>query len=197
VNTIARVTRDANGVMAEYKLPIVMPTLLGAGAEFIPVSDFPSFNNGVLKLDGVTTDSTLVGYIFGGISSSAPNIFFTNDGTQSEANNQIFKVYIRKPLATSMDELNGASISKLDLKIYPNPNDGILNISFILPASDDVTISIRDAKGVLIEETLLKNLSRGENVYTKNIDNLTNGSVYLITLETSGERITQKLIVEQ
>lgn len=197
VNTIARVSRDANGVMAEYKLPIEMPTLLGAGAEFISVSDFPQFPNGVFKLDSVTTDSTLIGYIFGGISSSAPNIFFTNDGTQSEANNQIFKVYIRKPLATSIDKLNGASISALNLKVYPNPNDGILNISFILPNADDVTISIRDAKGILIEETLLKNLSKGENVYTKNIDNLTNGSVYLITLETSEEHITQKLIVEQ
>jgi hypothetical protein len=27
VKTIARVTRDASGTMAEYKLPIVMPTL--------------------------------------------------------------------------------------------------------------------------------------------------------------------------
>ncbi|MBK9718257.1 MAG: hypothetical protein IPO85_12235 [Saprospiraceae bacterium] len=32
VRTIARVTRDASGTMAEYKLPIAMPTLLGAGS---------------------------------------------------------------------------------------------------------------------------------------------------------------------
>lgn len=195
VNTIARITRDANGDMAEYKLPIEMPTLLGAGAEFIPVLDFPQFSNGVFKLDSVTTDSTLVGYIFGGISSSAPNIFFTNDGTQSDANNQIFKVYIRKPFALSTDELNRSSTSALNLKVYPNPNDGILNISFNLPNTDDVTISILDAKGVLVDETLLKNLSKGENVYTKNISNLTNDSVYLITLETSTESITQKLVI--
>ena len=38
VKTIARVTRDANGSMAEYKLPIEMPALLGAGSEFIPTA---------------------------------------------------------------------------------------------------------------------------------------------------------------
>ena len=76
VNTIARVTRDANGKMSEYKLPIVMPSLLGAGAEFIPNLDFPHFNNDVFKLDSLSMDSTLIGYIYGGISSTLPNIFF-------------------------------------------------------------------------------------------------------------------------
>jgi hypothetical protein len=92
VNTIARVTRNSVGTMAEYKLPVEMPALLGAGAEFIPNQRVPHFSNEVMKLDDFTADSTLVGYIYGGISSTAANIFFTNTGTQSSASSQIFKV---------------------------------------------------------------------------------------------------------
>ncbi|GAB5552527.1 MAG: hypothetical protein Sapg2KO_21180 [Saprospiraceae bacterium] len=96
VNTIARVTRNNKGEMAEYKLPVEMPALLGAGAEFIPNLNFPHFDNEVFKLDSVTTDRILIGHIFGGISSSRPNVFFANRGTPSNANNQIFKVFIKK-----------------------------------------------------------------------------------------------------
>ena len=94
--TIARVTRNASGRLAEYKLPIEMPTLLGAGAEFIPNEKIPHYKNGVIKLDQLTSDSTLVGYIYGGISSKEKNIFFTNTGAQSSASSEMFKVYLIK-----------------------------------------------------------------------------------------------------
>lgn len=96
VNTIARVTRNGNGELTEHKLPIEMPTLLGAGAEFIPNKSIPHYTNEVFKLDQFTADSTMVGYIYGGISSTAQNIFFTNKANQSSANKQIFKVYVIK-----------------------------------------------------------------------------------------------------
>lgn len=195
VNTIARVTRDANGSMSEYKLPIEMPGLLGSVAEFIPNLDFPHFNNEVFKLDHITTDNTLIGYIFGGISSSQPNIFFINNGTQSDANNQIFKVFIKKPVSVSVDNLNSASTSLLNLIIYPNPVDGELNISFNLSKKEDVTLSIIDVKGALIDKIPLTNLNVGKNHYTMNLNGLMNGSVYFISLETSTEQITRKLII--
>jgi hypothetical protein len=197
VNTIARVTRDSAGNMAEYKLPIVMPSLLGAGAEFIPNLDFPHYSNEVFKLDSVTTDSVLIGHIFGGISSTQPNIFFINTGTQSSANSQLFKVYLKKPKPSSIDELNKSSVSLLNLTIYPNPNDGELNISFNLSKSEDVTISILDMKGTLIDKVILTDLNQGKNNYKKSITNLTNGSIYLISIETATEKLTHKLIIKR
>ncbi|TXD74392.1 T9SS type A sorting domain-containing protein [Aequorivita antarctica] len=196
VNTIARVTRDANGVMSEHKLPIEMPALLGSGAEFIPNLNFPHFENMVFKLDNITNENTLIGYIFGGISSSQPNIFFINDGTQSTANNQIFKVFIKAASPLSIDDFNAASTDVLNLKIYPNPNDGILNLQFNLIEKDDVKISVFDVKGVLVDKVVLKNLKAGKNNYSKEIKNLTKGGVYLITLETSTGKVTHKLIIE-
>lgn len=96
VKTIARVTRNAGSSMKEYKLPIEMPALLGAASEFIPVKTLPHYGNGVLKLDSFNAGKTLVGYIYGGISSTEDNIFFTNSGTQSSASSRIFKVFVIK-----------------------------------------------------------------------------------------------------
>jgi hypothetical protein len=96
VRTIARVTRNADGMMKEYKMTAEMPSLLGAGAEFIPLENLPNFANGVIKLDELANGSTFIGYIFGGISSTAPNLFWTNNGSQSSANATVFKVIITK-----------------------------------------------------------------------------------------------------
>tara|TARA_R110002012_G_scaffold286820_1_gene478540 strand:- start:114 stop:1739 length:1626 start_codon:yes stop_codon:yes gene_type:complete len=197
VNTIARVTRDQTGSMAEYKLPIVMPSLLGAGAEFIPDLSFPSFNNEVLKLDQLTTTSTLVGYIYGGISSTQPNIFFINDGTQSSANHQIFKVKIKKSSSLSIDDLNESSINHLNLRIYPNPNYGQLKIAFNLKTLDDVTLTIHDLKGSVVDTTLLTNLMIGENIFEKEVQQLNTESVYLISLETRNQKSTHKLVIKK
>lgn len=197
VNTIARVTRDASGSMAEYKLPIEMPSLLGSGAEFIPNLNFPHFSNHVFKLDELTTENVLIGYIFGGINSSQPNIFFINNGTQSNASNQIFEVYIKKSNPLSVDELNYSSVSNLNLIIYPNPNDGKLNVSFNLLKMEDVTLAIYDIKGAIVDEVVLTNLNVGENNYSKEIDKLANGSVYFISLETSTQKTTHKLIIRK
>ncbi|PWH85078.1 T9SS type A sorting domain-containing protein [Brumimicrobium oceani] len=197
VNTIARVTRDNSGNMAEYKLPVEMPSLLGAGAEFIPNLNFPHFNNEVFKLDSVSTDNVLIGYIYGGISSSQPNIFFINDGTQSSANNQIFKVLIKKPTVLSVDDLNESSTNNLNLKIYPNPNDGILKVAFNLKEVEDVKLIIYDLNGKIIDQTTLTNLSIGSNFYEKEITKLINGSVYFISIETSNTKTTHKLVVKR
>lgn len=195
VNTIARVTRDADGTMAEYKLPIEMPELLGAGAEFIPNLDFPHFDNGVFKLDELTADSVRIGYIYGGINSSAPNIFFSNEGTQSTANSQIFEVYLKQSNTVSTDDLNASSVSKLNLTIYPNPNQGELGIAFYLTKKEAVKISITDTKGTIVAQFEVKDTNVGKNSYTTIIDELTH-SVYFVTFETSNETVTRKLIVE-
>lgn len=97
VKTIARVTRTADGSMQEVKLPVEMPGLLGAGSEWIRNESLKVFANGVIDYDALPTGSTLLGYIFGGIESTAPNIFWSNSGKQSTAQATLFKVLIIKP----------------------------------------------------------------------------------------------------
>lgn len=197
VNTIARITRDKDGKMVEYKMPVEMPTLLGAGAEFIPNLNLETYDNGVFKLDELSEQETLVGYIYGGISSTAPNIFFTNDGTQSTANNQIFEVYLKIAGTTSVDEINESSLSSLGVKIYPNPNKRLINVEYNLTKEDNVKIRITDIEGKLIDEVDFINQNSGTHSYSKIIDGLVNGSIYFLSIETSNETETRKLVIER
>jgi hypothetical protein len=195
VNTIARVTRDGIGVMSEFKLPIEMPALLGAGSEFIQIEGLPQYNNKVFKLDNFTADSTLVGYIYGGISSTAANIFFTNTGIESSASSQLFKVYVIKNSNVGIHELNSQSTGTLQMQVFPNPNDGNFIVKFNLKKEVPVTVTINNSKGELLDRSILNTLKSGENTFSKRIENLTKGGVFFVTIETSYEKASQKIIV--
>jgi hypothetical protein len=196
VKTIARVTRNAAGVMAEYKLPVEMPSLLGASSEFIPNTLVPQYKNEVFKLDEFTADSTLVGYIYGGISSTAANIFFTNTGTQSSASSQIFKVYVIKNNSVGIHQFNPQSTGTLKLQVYPNPNNGEFVANFYLSKTTEVKVSLYRIDGKKIEEKTLSNLSLGENTYHRKIKNFELGGTYIFTIETPYEKATQKIIIQ-
>ncbi len=197
VKTIARVTRDATGSMAEYKLPVEMPSLLGAGAEFIPIQSVPQFKNEVIKLDSLISDSTLVGYIYGGISSTAANIFFTNTGTQSSASSQVFKVYVIKHTAVGVDDLNEQSIGTLKMEVFPNPNSGVFLVKFYLTQVADTKISLYTIDGRKIEEKTMPNLPVGEHTFQQKINPLEMGGTYLFTIETPYEKSHRKIIIKR
>lgn len=196
VKTIARVTRNSAGIMTEYKLPVEMPNLLGAGAEFISIKSVPHFKNEVFKIDDFTLDSTLVGYIYGGISSTAANIFFNNNGTESSASSQIFKVYVIKNPTAGIHDLNEQSIGTLKLQVFPNPNNGDFVVKFYLNQITEAKISLYRIDGKKIEEKVMNNLKIGENTFHRKIKKLDQGGKYILTIETPYEKATQKIIVE-
>lgn len=195
VKTIARVTRDVNGDMAEYKLPIEMPGLLGAGSEFIPNRDLEHYGNEVLKLDDFSDDTTFVGYIYGGIHSTQPNIFFINNGTQSSASNQIFKISIIKSNTVGLDELNSQSVDEFMMQIYPNPSEGEFIINFNLEKLNDVQISVYNMVGQLITKEVLSNLSIGMNKHKIRLLNLENGGTFMVNIQSDDNKAVQKVII--
>ncbi len=196
VKTIARVTRDANGVMSEYKLPIEMPSLLGASAEFIQNESLPAYNNHVIQLDLLTADSTLLGYIYGGISSTAMNIFFTNTGTQSSANSQIFKVYLVKN-GLGLDELNTHSTGSLKMVVFPNPNDGVFTVQYQLKKASDVRITLLSVDGKVVEDEVLKNQAPGEYTFEEKSRRLRYIGTYVLKIETDYETATQQIVIKE
>jgi len=191
VNTIAKVTRDENGKMTETKLPIVMPSLLGAGAEFIPNPDFPHFDNNVFKLDSLSSERTLVGYIFGGIQSSQPNIFFINDGTQSSANSEIYEVYLKKNSTSSVENTNISSTDNFNIKLYPNPTHTSLFIDNI----DMIHISeitILDLEGKILQNELIDSQQSQLKI---DLELLSSGA-YVLRIKTGNEFITKRFIIK-
>jgi len=138
----------------------------------------------------------LVGYIYGGISSTAANIFFTNTGTQSSASSQIFKVYVLNNSEIGIHDLNEQSIGTLKVQVFPNPSDGNFVVKFNLNKIAETKISIYSFDGKKIEESVLTNVVLGENTFQRKIKNLAFGGIYILTIETPYEKATQKIIIE-
>lgn len=196
VRTIARVTRQADGSMAEYKLPVEMPALLGSSAELIPAEGLPMYPNEVIKLDELSSDTTLVGYIYGGIESSGTNIFWVNTGTESEASSRIFKVYVVKNNTNSIHSLNPQSIGSLRMQVFPNPNNGVFGVKYQNTGSNSLWLTISDAKGKVLDREALKPVLPGENTVLKSLGKIPVGAVYFVTLESDTERTTLKTVVQ-
>jgi hypothetical protein len=93
--TVSLITRNGNTITENY-LPVQMPGFLGAAAEFIINPALPIYKDGIIDIDKLPKGEQLIGYIVGGIKSSAPNIFWENTGKESSANNKIIKVYLQK-----------------------------------------------------------------------------------------------------
>lgn len=196
VNTIARVTRSQDNTMKEYKMPVEMPALLGAGSEFIPNKNVPMLANELIDYDLLNDTNTLIGYIFGGISSSAPNVFFINDGSQSTASNTLYKVWLKKNLPLNTSELSDLQAS-INLRVYPNPNNGKFDIHFNLAKSTDVNITITDTAGNVIEVVDYKNLPLGENTIERNVEYLKNNNAIIISLTTKHGQVLQQCIINK
>jgi len=157
VKTISKVTRLIDGSMQEVKLNIEMPTLLGAGAEFIPLKSSGYYiDDEILDINAIPNPKTLIGYIVGGIESTLPNIFFINDGTQSSASNVVFKVFINKSTVGLHEQvLDGDKI--FNLKLYPNPIVNVVNVEFFVPDNNPVSMKIFNMLGQTVHEENFEN----------------------------------------
>ena len=195
VNTIARVTRNSQGQMSEYALPISMPGYFGASAEYISNLSIPKFMNDVIQLDSLEGDSTLLGYIFGGILSTSSNIFFTNTGTESLATSNIYAVWIKRPYTLTTHKFNPLSQGTLQVQILPNPNNGQFSLKFQLEHTDDVFIEIRDTNGKIQVQTILPKLSSGEHIYKPLSDIPLKQGAYFVTVKTVNESCRLQVIV--
>jgi hypothetical protein len=197
VNTIARISRQSDGTMGEYKLPKDMPGLLGAGAEFLPVSGLPEAGPGVLDLDALLTlagtDSVLVGYIFGGIRSDAPNIFWTSEGELSQAEPRIFRVWLKLGSATGIDQLNVSSQDGLRLQVYPNPNDGKFRAAFDLVNDAPVHVKVFSADGSLLRDLEAQQMSAGTHEIALDLTPEST-SLFILELQVGDKQAVQVVV---
>ncbi|MBK8611273.1 MAG: T9SS C-terminal target domain-containing protein [Chitinophagaceae bacterium] len=196
VKTIARVTRDKDGRLAEYKMPVDMPDLLGAGSEFIPLPDVPHYANEVIKLNRLVNGPTLVGYIFGGIASSLPNIFFINNGEESNASHRLFRVYIIKGPGIAPDVLNGQSNNGLQLQVFPDFDEDYFLLNYTLAENTNVEIEIRNGKEKILRKEVLKKQQKGTYSIKRSVKSIEAGDVFWIRIKTAFSESTQKIIVE-
>ena len=74
---------------------------------------------------------------------------------------------------------------------YPNPFNPSTQIGFALPRESDVTLSVLDISGRLLEVIVSGTLPAGHHTATWSADNMPTG-VYIFTLETEGVKLVTK-----
>lgn len=194
VKTISKVSRFSDGSMVESSLGIEMPTLLGSGAEFIPLSDNSNYlTNEIVNLNNLQDGNTLIGYIFGGIESTQENIFLINDGTQSSASNLVFKVFINKT-SLSVDEVELNPNNIYNLKVYPNPSKGVFKVEVFIPNLEQSTLEVYNLLGKKVTTTTLEQTIGLQNI----VLDLTkmNSAAYILVFKNLSNVIEKKILKE-
>ena len=92
---------------------------------------------------------------------------------------------IAKPLSVKEEKSGIASVN-----IYPNPVSDMLNMSFLLDKSEDVTVKISDVTGRIIYSEKI-NSEGGQNVISINTSSLSSG-LYFVHINYNGQNISRK-----
>lgn len=184
VNTISMVSREGDGSMEELAIG-EMPALLGAGAEFIHNPNIPLISDAIVDLDALVGDTVLAGYIVGGIRSSARNIFFINNGTQSDASARVFRVLLVQDLGTgeAPPEADGTQV----LVVNSVPGTGELFITVDLAVGGAVELDLLDSSGRHVRQLFSARMTAGAQRMRVDVQDLAPGA-YLVQLRAGEVR---------
>jgi hypothetical protein len=192
---VTYVHREANGKMTEYKMPIKLPGYLGAASEFIPAENIPQMTNEIIDLSQLQNDSILLGYLYGGIKSSAANIFWINTGVESTASQMIYPIYLIK----SKDEIglieNKQSSNGLQLQVFPVPLQKEIIFLFNLKSGTTAIAELFDRQGKLVKKKNFKKLAPGKNEQLFKFRKLKMGDEFLLKFTVNSITVEQYLIV--
>lgn len=192
VNTIANINMKKDGSLSETVLSTKMPGYLGAGSEFIFADDEMMVSPGILNGDLIKQDFETVGYIYGGIKSSLPNIFWINTGEESIASNTIFEVKLKKIVMSSITE---AEVNTEKLFFYPNPAQNFIRMGLTMDQVSDIYIDILNEQGQKIHSQKIakENLQKGYNQLVLDDVNIGYGA-FLYNVKIGSKNITRRVV---
>lgn len=189
VNTISRVQRASNGAMEETAIGN-MAALLGSSAEFILNANVPNAMGAIIDLDALEGDTVLAGHIVGGIESSAPNIFFINTGTQSDATTRVFRVLLVADSQTGIQAPTGAGIT-LDASIPVGGKELIVTLA--IAEGGTIELDLVDMNGRIVQQLLHARVPGGEQRLVFQVKDLAVGP-YLVSLRKGEERVSVRVV---
>ncbi len=91
-------------------------------------------------------------------------------------------------------EYTEAAIVPVNFNLVTNPFYGNLNLSFNLPESCHVELTVYDLQGREIANPLSENLSEGSNLFSWTPDTALPCGGYIITLEAGSSTVSQKVV---
>ncbi|TVQ67206.1 MAG: T9SS C-terminal target domain-containing protein [Balneolaceae bacterium] len=185
VNTISRVTRDANGVFSEYALALEMPGLKGTSAEFIPNPGIPKNETGVILENSIMESRFLAGHIVGGIDSPVRNPFATNQTQVTSASYTVYEVWLERGGSAEIPvDSHGNSDTQLHPN-YPNPFSESTTIHFTIGQDSRVQLDLFSVQGSKIATILSAQMNQGTHQLQFDSGNLASG-LYLLRMSAEG-----------
>jgi hypothetical protein len=181
VKTIG-VVEKKNGTYSEHYLSNQLPGYLGAGAEFMPNLELAR-NGEILITDSIGTDTTLIGYIFGGISSPAANVFYNGQTNTSIATPNIYKVSLARFTGIGVEEALTDDDLGLAIKPYTDQRSLLVQISGFMDG--ETNFAITDTSGRLTYETFVPT-KLGRNTIELGDFNAARGT-YVLTATQGGK----------
>lgn len=195
VKTISRTTRDANGNLEEYKLPVEMPNLKGSGAEFIPNESLPHYSNEVIKISDITATQFVIGHLFGGIQSSSISAFTDNQTNLTNADPTVYEVKLVYNPSLSIENIDGNN--PFSFSVYPNPTkDDTINVSFTIPYQAPLEYMISSLDGKIIADGQIVDFKIGKNTMNFNLESPQN-EVVILTFVFDNKFFSSKKIIKK
>ena len=94
---------------------------------------------------------------------------------------------VKRPI--KLDELK-------DLLVFPNPNDGIINIQFRVEQESQTEVMVSDLIGRKVMEVLNTKMPAGDYKYVVNLTKLEDG-LYFLSVKTDTKILTSKIIINK
>jgi hypothetical protein len=201
VKTISHVEVDKGGKMKEFATGLEMPDYLGSGAHFLMAPGLPKTSNGLIDVAAFKEKRVLLGYVFGGIKSKKPNIFWENEGEDSEASTLVQEIYWEAK--SSIEKPNVHSGDGLKLEVYTNANMDEFNVTFELKEPSDIYFALtsqpyRDDLPVeaYLGDGSFEMLEPGDQHFSMTFEQQIKGLHYFTFFVKNEEVATWKVVVE-
>lgn len=196
VKTISRLSRNGLGVLQEFQHTEEMPGLKGSSAEFIPNPALPYKAHDIVHLSRISTDTLLLGHIYGGIQSPSANPFTNNITSTTTADTTVYQVWLIKTNLQSYTPVEAQET--FSFEIHPNPASSQATISMYLKTPSTLSYLLSDLQGNLLKEELLGKSLIGKFTHTLVFDEDWAQGTMLLTLVLNHKHFkTEKLVLNR
>jgi hypothetical protein len=207
VSTVSVIQRTAANEYSEFALPLKLPKGLGAGTEFIPANNLPRIEGtNVIDLESLQGDSQLLGYLVGGFSTTAPNVFFDNDADESKSEAHAYAVYWKRNTVfrdpsqklTLQDALpvDQGNNGQVHFQAFTNTENQKVYFIIDMASEGPCTLSIKDETGkVLLTHVFEGGLPKGESVFALPLYDAKQIKTYLVEINAAGTVLREQLII--
>lgn len=179
VKTISRVTRSADGSLNEFVLPVEMPALKGAGAEFFINKQLSQTGSEIIKLADHPEDTIVLGHIYGGILSSEINPFDNNVTENTQADASIYQVKLIRNAAASVSINEGKN--PYQISAQPNPFQKVINVNYSLTKDVSIQYFISTVDGKIIKQGNIIDSKMGDNSVPITVEEVSSNNTLIVT----------------